>query len=114
VPECAVILRGKGVSGPRPSHLHSGSPDNTSGVSLGWVSTVINGFGLRGGSHDGERHRTSPAPPEYLFGITTQDGERFARTGEVVTDTAGVASAVYRFDPQGEATAEASRHFGGR
>jgi hypothetical protein len=58
---------------------------------------VIEAFELRGGSHDGERHRPS-APPQTLFGITTDDGERFARTGERVRD-AGVLWTVFGLTP---------------
>jgi len=67
---------------------------------------------LRGGSHDGERLHPEPAPPRTLFGITTTDGERFARTGEEVEDAGGVRRLVFRFDPDGRATGEAQRRFG--
>ncbi len=68
---------------------------------------------LRGGSHHGERHRPSPAPPDSLFGITTDDGERFARTDERVRDDAGVVWTVFRFDADGAATERARARFCG-
>ena len=74
--------------------------------------SVMRRFELRGGSHDGERHRPSPPPPETLFAITTTDGERFARTGEESEDADGVRWALFSFDRDGGATERARRRFG--
>jgi hypothetical protein len=72
---------------------------------------AIDAYELRGGSHHNERHRPAQAAPDTLFGITTDDGERFARTGERIRDDAGMLWTIFRFDADGRATAQARGRF---
>jgi hypothetical protein len=74
---------------------------------------VIQTVELRGGSHDGERHQDKPGHPDTLFKRTTDDGERFARSGEVARDDDGMMWFVFQFDPDGHATEDARRRFSG-
>lgn len=71
---------------------------------------------FRGGSHDGE-HSEPPASkpfPESLFCITWDDGERYARTDEHITDAAGRQRVIFRHDPNGLLTALAEARFSDR
>jgi hypothetical protein len=74
---------------------------------------AVDAYELRGGSHNEERSRLSPAAPNSLFAITTDDGERFARTKERMRDNAGILWTIFRFDADGRATARACERFCG-
>lgn len=75
---------------------------------------AVGAYELRGGAHDGERCQPSPPPPDTLFGITTADGERFARSGEAIDHGDGKKWLIFRFDADGSATQAARRRFGNR
>jgi hypothetical protein len=75
---------------------------------------AIDAYELRGGSHNEERYRSSPTAPDTVFGITTDDGERFARTEEGMRDDAGILWTIFQFDVDGRATARARERFCGR
>jgi hypothetical protein len=66
-----------------------------------------------GGRHHGERSQPPEHQPfpETLFCITWNDGERYARTDEHVTDADGRRRVVFRHDPDGALTARAEAEF---
>jgi hypothetical protein len=63
-----------------------------------------NAYELPGGSHNAECSRLSLAAPNSLFAITTDDGERFARTKKRVRDHARILWTIFQFDADGRAT----------
>ena len=68
---------------------------------------------FQGGRHDGD-HSEPPGHkpfPESLFCITWNDGERYARTDEQITDAEGRQRVVFRHDPDGSLTALAEARF---
>lgn len=68
---------------------------------------------FRGGRHDGEYSQPPEHKPfpETLFCISWDDGERYARTDEHVTDADGRRRVVFRHDPDGSLTALAEARF---
>ena len=68
-----------------------------------------------GGEHDGA-HLEPPdgeSYPESLFCITWDDGARYARTDEQITDSEGGQRVVFRHDPDGSLTTLAQAAFSG-